>query len=39
MMTSMNGLVLPDDQDRNIRLDDEIAKSAATALLTFRGTW
>jgi hypothetical protein len=35
----MIGLALCDEQRRLVRLDDEIPKGAATALLPFRGVW
>jgi hypothetical protein len=32
-------LALVDEQGRPVRLDDEVPKAAATALLPFRGVW
>jgi len=35
----MIDLALFDEQSRLVRLDDEIPKAVATALLPFRGVW
>jgi hypothetical protein len=35
----MIDLILPDEQGRLVQLGEEITRTAATALLPFRGVW